>query len=458
MESPLYTVSLLSGELMGSFYPSAHAKTFVQDGPKNGWGESEPLSPTSDYQGSSPLGSDWLDTRVDLLDYLAGPELEGLHHDEVVVLGRADISAGSASLLVDDPSARAVQVLRSLADEQSTLLAEQAAESPSNLPASLQARPVSAPAPASLEEAQCSLLDIFQASLDQSEVEEVTLDSATVLALISSQDIDDILSDGPDSPEIAHGSAGFDWPIALEPVQAMDFNMEPVDTMDFSYVEPVDTMDFTVETMNFCPVEPVQALDVSIGSLDSSNEVITVSAELSAELLSLLQPAPQEEVTVIQLDPSYSPVPQMTPSYSLASPASSASPAYSYFSDDSDPAWSPSYDSASEKPEFRSKPYERPRKPGAKQGLPREVIQHERKMRKKQQNKDAATRYRQKKKVEQSVVDADCDVLEAKNAKLHESVGSMSKEIQYLKDLLLEVYAAKGLKLPESARQMFSSS
>lgn len=447
MESPLYTVSLLSGELVGSFYPSAHAKTFVQDGPKNGWGESEPLSPTSDYQGSSPLGSDWLDTRVDLLDYLAGPELEGLHHDEVTVLGRADVSAGSVSLLVDDPSARAVQVLRSLADEQSTLLAEQAAESPSNLPASLQAHPVSAPAPASLEEAQFELLDIFQASLDQSEVEEISLDSATVLALISSQDIDDILSDGPDSPEITHGSQGFDWP-ALQPVQAMDF----------SYVEPVDTMDFTVDTMDFSPVEPVQALDVSIGSLDSSNEIITVSAELSAELLNLLQPAPQEEVTVIQLDPSYSPVPQMTPSYSLASPASSASPAYSYFSDDSDPAWSPSSDSASEKPAFRSKPYERPRKPGAKQGLPREVIQQERKMRKKQQNKDAATRYRQKKKVEQSVVDTECDVLEAKNAKLHASVGSMSKEIQYLKDLLLEVYAAKGMKLPESARQMFSSS
>merc|ERR1711884_263909 len=129
----------------------------------------------------------------------------------------------------------------------------------------------------------------------------------------------------------------------------------------------------------------------------------------------------------------------------FTSSAPSASPAYSYYSDDpSDPPYSPTQELRT--PVFRSKPYERPRKPGSSKGLPKEVIQQERKMRKKQQNKDAATRYRQKKKVEQSIVDRECEELEAKNVKLHDKVDSMTKEIQYLKDLLREVYKAKGLK------------
>jgi len=94
----------------------------------------------------------------------------------------------------------------------------------------------------------------------------------------------------------------------------------------------------------------------------------------------------------------------------------------------------------------RPRPYERPRKPG-KPGLSKDVIQQERKMRKKQQNKDAATRYRQKKKAEANGVGDECGELEARNNELHESVDTMTKEIQYLKDLLAEVYEAKGMKL-----------
>jgi len=94
----------------------------------------------------------------------------------------------------------------------------------------------------------------------------------------------------------------------------------------------------------------------------------------------------------------------------------------------------------------RPRPYERPCKPG-KPGLPKDVIQQERKQRKKQQNKDAATRYRQKKKAEANGVDDECSQLEARNTELHTSVDTMTKEIQYLKDLLAEVYEARGMKL-----------
>jgi len=440
MESPRYTVSLLSGDLLGSLYPAA-AKPLVHDGHKDGWGQESdvPLSPASDYQGASPLGSDWLDTRVDLLDYLAGPELEGLHQDQPasiilsddvilqpepiavdnyeVITSDAVSPAQSTDILVSDPSACAVQVLRDLAEEQTALLAEQATLSTSNPLRSPQV-PMSPPAslvptspPATLEEAQAELLDIFQTSLDQSEVEEITLDSSSVLADLTSADIDDILSSGPCSPDSQHGSSGF----------------------DFSSVELVEPQD-----------------------LDGSAEVITLPADVSQELLSLLAPEqrqPQQSSMIVELDPSYSPVSLPSPSHSIASTAPSASPAYSYYSDDpSDPPYSPSQEQRA--PVFRSKPYERPRKPGSSKGLPREVIQQERKLRKKQQNKDAATRYRQKKKAEQSVIDQECEELEARNVQLHDKVDTMTKEIQYLKDLLKEVYKAKGLKFPKSASVM----
>jgi len=81
------------------------------------------------------------------------------------------------------------------------------------------------------------------------------------------------------------------------------------------------------------------------------------------------------------------------------------------------------------------RPYERPGKPG-KPGLSKKLIQEERMRRKKQANKDAAARYRQKKKNEAYNVDHICTELEARNIELHERVDSMRKEIQYLKELL----------------------
>jgi len=65
----------------------------------------------------------------------------------------------------------------------------------------------------------------------------------------------------------------------------------------------------------------------------------------------------------------------------------------------------------------------------------------------KQQNKHAATRYRQKKKAEANGVGDECGELEARNNELHASVDTMTKEIQFLKDLLVEFYEAKGMKL-----------
>lgn len=65
------------------------------------------------------------------------------------------------------------------------------------------------------------------------------------------------------------------------------------------------------------------------------------------------------------------------------------------------------------------------------------------KERKKQQNKEAATRYREKKRQESEGIEQEEQELLAKNKELRDKVSDISKEISYLKNLLLEVHKAK---------------
>ncbi|KAM6436079.1 cyclic AMP-dependent transcription factor ATF-4 [Liasis olivaceus] len=93
----------------------------------------------------------------------------------------------------------------------------------------------------------------------------------------------------------------------------------------------------------------------------------------------------------------------------------------------------------------RPKPYDRP---------PENILslkvkgekRIDKKLKKMEQNKTAATRYRQKKRAEQEALSGECRELEQKNEALKEKADSLSKEIQYLKDLIEEVRKAKGKK------------
>ena len=71
----------------------------------------------------------------------------------------------------------------------------------------------------------------------------------------------------------------------------------------------------------------------------------------------------------------------------------------------------------------------------------------EKKERKKEQNRTAALRYRQKKRGEQCTVEEECEGLQTRNTELKDKVDSISREIKYLKNLMAEVYKAKGLVL-----------
>lgn len=68
-----------------------------------------------------------------------------------------------------------------------------------------------------------------------------------------------------------------------------------------------------------------------------------------------------------------------------------------------------------------------------------------RKERKRLQNKDAATRYRQKKKQEFGKIEEEFDKLAATNASLQSEAQRITNEISYLKGLMRELFRAKGL-------------
>lgn len=79
-------------------------------------------------------------------------------------------------------------------------------------------------------------------------------------------------------------------------------------------------------------------------------------------------------------------------------------------------------------------------------GASRETKLTDRKQRKKQQNRDAALRYRMKKKAESESTDTECNKLEKRNKDLRDKCDQMTREIKYLKDLMTEVHRARGLK------------
>jgi len=390
--------SLFAGDLLGTWSPVV--KPAAGEGVLDGWKDiseagsplaltpSEPPSPVSDYQDGSPFSSPWLDTPVDLLDYLAGPELEGLPHcapEPETLVSVPEIT---------DPSVRAVQVLRSIAEDNDSLLRD----GTSNLP-----MVVCEPDPADVSD----ILDLIPNSLDD------LVNPSSILAPMSSEDIDLILSSEPPSPA---GSSDSSTDVLPAYLTSPDFVKSENDSQDALPAYLVSSPDITSEDDSRDEL-PAPAFVLSSDFTESEDESKPVVAiDLSSDVLHLLsqvQANTANAVDVISIKPG--------------SPLSIEDMVRIH----------------------RPKPYERPRKPGSSKGLPREVIQMERKLRKKQQNKDAATRYRQKKKAESLASQVEEEAVVTRNKELHEKVDSMRKEISYLKDLLAEVYEARGMSVPK---------
>lgn len=124
----------------------------------------------------------------------------------------------------------------------------------------------------------------------------------------------------------------------------------------------------------------------------------------------------------------------------------------------SDPDYCPSdedYKPPSVKRTSKSKSSKQPKTKGSKSSraspyeVPFEVPTEgmSKKERKKLQNKNAAIRYRMKKRSEMGVVKSEEDTLLSRNVELKDQVDTLNREIKYMKDLMTEVFKAKGLKI-----------
>lgn len=197
--------------------------------------------------------------------------------------------------------------------------------------------------------------------------------------------------------------------------------------------------------------------DLLATELDASIEnplLSPVSADDVESLLSSSPPSPGNGLTsfIDILDTSHNPAPaqddsayaSLNVSYSDAGTSDDLS-VFPGFDTSLLDAMSPGPERTA-KSNTRSEPYA---KPAGRRGR-----NADRKERKKEQNRSAALKYRQKKKYEKGGVDEECEQLEVRNKELKDKVDSISTEINYLKDLLAEVYKAKGLVLKKSVTKI----
>ncbi|KPP72507.1 hypothetical protein Z043_108485 [Scleropages formosus] len=80
---------------------------------------------------------------------------------------------------------------------------------------------------------------------------------------------------------------------------------------------------------------------------------------------------------------------------------------------------------------------------------PVDASHRERKQKKRDQNKTAAHRYRQRKRAELDSLEEELHGLEGRNRELRDKAESVEREIQYVKDLLIEVYKARSQRLKQ---------
>ncbi|KAG8036377.1 hypothetical protein G9C98_003699 [Cotesia typhae] len=169
-----------------------------------------------------------------------------------------------------------------------------------------------------------------------------------------------------------------------------------------------------------------------------------ISGEWNAENVSLL-PLAGDVASELAVVDEY--VRSCVESMSPTSPINSTVSSY-LSSEDSvdDPDWTLDSSTSSSKASSRNNNYgKRNQKTTRTRNKPYARSIDDKKNRKKEQNKNAATRYRMKKKLEVKEIVSEQDELEEINGKLKDQVCELKREIGYLKGLMRDLFKAKGL-------------
>lgn len=241
------------------------------------------------------------------------------------------------------------------------------------------------------------------------------------------------------------------------------FTGDILQEFDFEGGSKLLETDWFTEKLDFSTFDP-SALTDTTGTLQELDQVESsicgsTLPEISNELLIPLaeeglqatpeeiQPTPEQKVPEYQAMSPYSTGSMVSPGLADSNPPSP----YSSSSADSPESTVTLIDLLSDAPKNeettslestprRATPYSRPT---SKQTPKPKVKSPAQKQRKRVQNKDAATRYRVKKRDEQGLLYKEAEKMEKENDKLKEQVASISKEIEYLKNLMVEVYKNK---------------
>ncbi|XP_032228005.1 cyclic AMP-dependent transcription factor ATF-4 [Nematostella vectensis] len=248
---------------------------------------------------------------------------------------------------------------------------------------------------------------------------------------------------------------------------ANDGELQDLDGLDFTAQDGGEQLlegDWLTDKFNFNSFDPSLVDPDSLGELAKVEDTLDTS-NLFLDNNALLEVIQGSVISGTEMFPILVDIPgtpeQKVPDYVAVSPEMSSSD--SYIADESNPASPTGSTSSSDGSvynpcspdssvltnilkhpsgkEIKTTPYSR--KNTKSDTVSPKLKTPAQRQRKRVQNKDAATRYRVKKKDEQSRLFDEAEKLEKENNELKDEVGSLSKEIEYLKNLMLEVYQTK---------------
>ncbi|XP_067316277.1 activating transcription factor 4b [Pseudorasbora parva] len=216
--------------------------------------------------------------------------------------------------------------------------------------------------------------------------------------------------------------------VVPEPQAEFEIKSEPASPVPSPSILPPDSPTDTLELG--CEVDIAEVLSPSPIEMRVPKIVLSLTPTRIVLVLS-----PKEEVNAMVAHPDEvfvenSPSPASPDPQTPTSPLSPSSRVKPYSTPDS----KPSQNQQSESPSLVGR---------VKSASGSKVVVEKKKLKKMEQNKTAATRYRQKKRAEQDALQSECTILEERNQELVEKAESIAKEIQYLKELMEEVKRAR---------------